>query len=237
MTEITSAMVLAAGYGTRMGALTKDRPKPLLPVGGQPMIDIALDLIVDAGVQSVVVNLHYFGDQIRSHLAERRDPKICFSPEDPILDTGGGVANALPLLGGDAFFTLNSDAIFAGPNPLASLMSAWDAAEMDALLLLVPIEQTRAYTRAGDFFVDPATGIPTRRGASKRAPFVYAGAQLIARHMFLDAPEGPFSMNIIWDDLLARGRVRTASYPGLWVDVGTPEGLAEADALLAENSA
>ncbi|MEO1493231.1 MAG: nucleotidyltransferase family protein [Pseudomonadota bacterium] len=237
MTRILSAMILAAGFGTRMGALTQTRPKPLLTVGGRPMIDLALDLVAEAGADTAVVNLHYLGDQIRAHLSERTAPAIAFSPEDPILDTGGGVVQALRLLTGEAFFTLNSDSIFAGPNPLGTLAGAWQPDRMDALLLMVPVGQTRAYTRAGDFFLDPATGLPERRGAADSAPFVYAGAQIIARKALTGAPDGAFSMNLIWDRLLAERRLRAVSYPGLWVDVGTPEGLAEADAILAQSPA
>ncbi len=235
--KISSAMILAAGFGTRMGELTRTRPKPLLPVRGCPMIDLALDLIRDAGTPEAVVNLHYLGDQIRAHLAGRQSPEIRFSPEDPILDTGGGVVNALPLLTGPAFLTLNSDAVFSGTNPLAQLCGAWNPDETDALLLMVPVGQTRAYTRAGDFFLDTETCVPTRRGAAERAPYVFAGAQIIARTALANAPDGPFSMNVIWDRLLTEGRLRAVSYPGLWIDVGTPDGLNEADAILANQPA
>lgn len=241
MTAIASAMILAAGFGTRMGELTRTRPKPLLPVGGRPMIDLALDLARDAGATEAVVNLHYLGEQIRTHLSNRAVPAVHFSPEDPILDTGGGVVKALPLLTGPAFFTLNSDAVFSGVNPLAQLAAAWTPDEMDALLLLVPVMQTRAYTRAGDFFLDAQTGVPARRGAAATAPFVYAGAQVIARsaldHAPTDAPGGAFSMNIIWDALLARGRLKAIAYAGQWVDVGTADGLAEAERTLADHTA
>jgi len=232
MNEINSAIILAAGYGTRMGALTKTCPKPLLPVGGRPMIDIALDLAADAGATTAVVNLHYLGEQIRSHLRDRQQPGIVFSPEDPILDTGGGVVNALPMLTGDAFFTLNSDAVFEGANPLRILANSWDPAVMDAILMLVAIEQTRAYRRAGDFSLDAEAGSPRRRGSADTAPYVYAGAQLISRCAFDDAPAEAFSMNVIWDRLLSKGRLRAVTYPGLWVDVGTAEGLAVADTVL-----
>ncbi len=236
MTGIQSAMILAAGFGTRMGALTKSRPKPLLPVCGRPMIDLALDLAAEAGVEETVVNVHYLADQIRDHLAKRELPAVLFSPEDPILDTGGGVVNALPKLRGDAFLTLNSDAVFCGPNPLSILSAAWSPADMDALLLLVPVTQTRAYTRAGDFFLDAGSGLPARRADAEKAPFVYAGAQLISRAALSDAPTGAFSMNVIWDKLLQSKRLRAVSYPGLWVDVGTAEGLAAADEILSSRA-
>lgn len=233
MTRIDAAMIMAAGFGTRMGDLTRNRPKPLLPLQGRAMIEHGLGHLTDAGVSRVVVNLHYLGDQIRSYLADRTAPRIAFSEEQPeILDTGGGVVRALPLLGPDPFLVLNSDAVFIGPNPVDVLRAQWDAARWDAMMLMVPVERTIAYTRAGDFFVDPATGIPTRRGEAATAPHVYAGVQIARPEAFADAPDGPFSTNLIWDRLLARGRLASVLYPGRWVDVGTPDGLAEAEAAL-----
>jgi MurNAc alpha-1-phosphate uridylyltransferase len=229
-----SAMVLAAGFGTRMGELTRTCPKPLLCINGRPMIDLALDLVADAGAEVAVVNLHYLGDQIREHLEGRVVPEVLFSEEQPeILDTGGGVVKALPLLRGGPFFTLNSDAIFAGPNPLSHLSGAWRPEDMDALLLLVARSRTHAYSRAGDFFLSTEGTAPVRRGDSKTAPLVYSGTQIIAPSALNDAPEGPFSMNLIWDRLLTEGRLAAVVYPGDWVDVGTAEGLAAADQVLA----
>jgi MurNAc alpha-1-phosphate uridylyltransferase len=168
--SLETAMVLAAGFGTRMGGLTRARPKPLLPVAGRALIDHALDRAAAAGVRRAVVNLHYLGAEIRAHLAGRTVPEIAFSDEAPeILDTGGGVVQALPLLGPGAFFALNSDAVFAGRNPLDVLAGAWNPARMDALLLLVPLASARAYTRAGDFFLEAERGPPRRRGARRRA--------------------------------------------------------------------
>jgi MurNAc alpha-1-phosphate uridylyltransferase len=230
-------MVLAAGFGTRMGALTRTRPKPLLTVAGRTLIDHALDHVTDAGVRRAVVNLHYLGAQIRAHLAGRAEPEIAFSEEAPeILDTGGGVRQALPLLGAGAFYAINSDAVFAGPNPLGALADAWDPARMDALLLLVPAARARAYTRPGDFFLDAEGGPPRRRGAAPSAPFVFSGAQILSHGAFEGALRGPFSLNLVWDRLIAEGRLAALTYPGDWVDVGTPEGLAEAERALAAAS-
>jgi MurNAc alpha-1-phosphate uridylyltransferase len=227
-----TAMVLAAGFGTRMGQLTKNRPKPLLEVSGRSLIDRTLDHLAAANTSKAVINLHYLGDMIRHHLGGRTSPAILFSDEDPILDTGGGVVKALPLLGHAPFVTMNSDAVFAGPNPIDVLTAGWHAGSMDALLLLVPTTQTHAYTRNGDFFLDIEGDAPVRRGERDSAPYVYAGAQIVAPHVFENAPKSAFSMNVIWDRLLATGRLRAVPYPGLWVDVGTPDGLTEAGRVL-----
>jgi len=234
MTSPDRAMILAAGFGTRMGRLTADRPKPLLTIAGTPMIDHALDHAVRAGAGTAVINLHYRGDQIRRHLRGRTVPAVRFSDEQPrILDTGGGIVRALPLLGDGPFFVLNSDAIFAGPAPLGLLARAWRAG-LDGLLLLVPMARARAYTRPGDFFLPAEGGAPRRRGGAETAPLVYTGAQILRPEAFAGAPEGAFSLNLIWDRLLAAGRLAAIGYPGAWVDVGTPAGLATAEQALAE---
>ena len=235
MSGPAAAMVLAAGLGTRMGPLTAACPKPLLPIGGRPMIDLALDRCAEAGVGRAVVNLHYLGGMIRAHLAGRRAPEVVFSDETPeILDTGGGIVRALPLLGAEPFYVVNSDSVWLGPNPLDVLARAWDPERMDALLLLVAREWARAYVRPGDFFLDAEIGPPRRRGARETAPLVYSGAQIIAPGAFRDAPGGAFSVNRVWDRLLAEGRLAALRYPGGWVDVGTPAGLVEAEAALRE---
>ena len=234
MNAPSSAMILAAGFGTRMGALTKTTPKPLLKVAGRAMLDHVLDHCAAVGVNRAVVNLHYLGGQIRTHLAARREPTIAFSEEMPvILDTGGGVKQALPSLGSDPFYVANSDSIWVGPNPLESLARAWAPEKMDALLLLVSVDSARAYTRAGDFHLEADLEAPVRRGNADRAPFIYSGAHILAPGVMADAPEGAFSLNLIWDRLLAAGRLKAVVYPGAWVDVGTPDGLAAADAALA----
>lgn len=227
-----NAILLSAGFGTRMGPLTADRPKPLLPVAGRPLIDHGLNLLTEAGVRRVVINLHYRGVMIRQHLAGRAAPEIVFSEEMPdLLDTGGGIAQALPLLGPDPFFAVNSDSIWTGPNPMAVLAQGWTA-EADALLLLVARDHARAYTRAGDFLLE--RGIPARRGSAASAPYVYTGAQIVSPAAFAGIAPGIFSMNVIWDRLLAAGRLRAVVHDGGWVDVGTPEGLAAASAALGE---
>lgn len=231
-----SAMIMAAGLGTRMGALTKARPKPLLPVAGRPLIEHAIDRAVEGGARRVVVNLHYLGDLLRTHLAARAGgPEIAFSDEsDELLETGGGVKRALPLLGADPFYVVNSDAVWTGAPPLPALAAAWRPSEMDALLLLVRTADARAYSRRGDFDLD-ANGAPRRRGDRPKAAYVYTGAQIIRPEAFADTPDGPFSTNLVWDRLLAAGRLRAVAHEGEWVDVGTPEGLAEAERAVLED--
>lgn len=238
MSAPRAAMILAAGLGTRMRPLTDTCPKPLLPVAGRPMIDRVLDQVRDAGVTRAVVNLHYLGQMIRDHLAARTAPEIVFSEEQPqILETGGGIVQALAQLGPAPFFVVNSDAVWAGPNPLALLAQAWEPDRMDALLLLVRREDARNYTRAGDFHLTRNGAAPARRGTDAEAPFVYTGAQIIAPSVFNGAPSGPFSINLIWDALLAKRRLAAVTYPGAWVDVGTPDGLNAANRTLAEAEA
>ena len=232
MSAPAAAMILAAGFGTRMGALTANRPKPLLEVAGETLLDRALDLAAAAGVERAVVNLHYLGAQIRRSLAGRSRPRIAFSEEDEILETGGGVAQALPLLGEAPFFVMNADALWPGGDPLGELAAVWDPRRMGALLHLTPRDAAIAYTRAGDFDLDPE-GRLVRRGAAPRAPFVFTGAQIIAPEAFAGAPPGAFSLNLVWDELLAEGRLFGVVGSGRWVDVGTPDGLAAAEAALA----
>ncbi|WP_339108894.1 nucleotidyltransferase family protein [Thioclava sp. GXIMD4216] len=218
-----SLMLFAAGFGTRMGALTADRPKPLVEVAGRPLLDHALELVEEAGISKVVANIHYRGDQIVQHLAGR---SVEISDEtDEILETGGGLRKALPLLGQGPVFTLNTDAIWTGPNPLAALRAAWDPAKMSALLMLVPPERATGHKGAGDFTLS--------EGRLSRGPgFVYTGAQLIDPAELSDISEGAFSLNLLWDRLLTKGRVYGVIHDGGWCDVGRPESIPLAEALL-----
>lgn len=217
-------MLFAAGFGTRMGALTADRPKPLIPVAGRALIDHALALAEDAGIPRIVANLHYRGDQIRTHLAGRN---VLFSEEQPILETGGGLRAALPLLGPGPVHTLNTDAVWTGDNPLRTLNNAWRP-QMGALLLLAPLTRTRGHGPKGDFTLHP-DGRITRGG-----DMVYLGAQILDPAGLEDFPEPAFSLNRHWDRLIAEGRAHGVLHPGLWCDVGRPEGIAEAEAMLRE---
>ena len=227
MTETPqAAMLFAAGFGTRMGALTRDRPKPLIEVAGRPLIDHALDLVAPLELSRVVANLHYKPEMLRAHLEPLG---VALSQENPeILDTGGGLRAARPLLGPGPVFTLNTDAIWAGPNPLELLRAAWDAAEMDALLICLPPSRALGHAGAGDFTLD-VTG-RVRRGPGA----IYGGAQII-RPELLDEIEGEvFSLNRVWDRMLERNRLFALDYPGRWCDVGHPGGIDLAESLLAE---
>ena len=225
----STAMILAAGFGTRMGALTRDRPKPLLKVAGATLLDRAIDLCVAAGVRRVVINLHYRGEMIKAALSSRNDVEIAYSEETEILETGGGVARALPLLGAEPFFVVNSDAIWTGASPLDELAASWRP-EMRALLNVASVDRAIEYTRDGDFFL--SGGELTRRGDATSAPFVYTGAQIIRPDLFVDAPTGAFSLNLIWDEVLRRTALHGVRHDGDWIDVGAPPGLARAAELV-----
>ncbi|MGG7565794.1 nucleotidyltransferase family protein [Rhodovulum sp. DZ06] len=237
MNAPSTAMILAAGLGTRMRELTADRPKPMLPVAGRPLLDHALDRAAEGGAARAVVNVHYFAEQIRAHLSGRKAPAVTISDEtDALLETGGGLVRALPLLGDAPVYVMNSDALWTGPAPLPVLAEAWDETRMDALLLMVAKENARAYTRAGDFFLT-ADMRPERRGDRPEAPYVYTGAQILSPALIAEFEEERFSANAIWDRALGRGRLFACVHAGGWVDVGTPEGLQEADRLVREDEA
>ncbi|TCP40305.1 nucleotidyltransferase family protein [Rhodovulum marinum] len=220
-------MLFAAGFGTRMGALTADRPKPLIDVAGRPLIDHALGLAGGAGIARIVVNTHYLAEQVAAHLAGRAGVTLSHEAER-ILDTGGGLRHALPLLGADTVFTLNSDAVWTGPNPLDRLAAAWDPERMDGLMLLVPAARARGHRGAGDFTMDDA-GRLTRGGTG-----VYTGAQILKTGNLGPVDASVFSLNRVWDRMLAEGRLFGLLHMGGWCDVGHPAGIAEAEAMLME---
>jgi len=230
---LSHAMVLAAGLGLRMRPITLTRPKPLVEVAGRSMLDRALDALAAAGVGEIVVNCHWLGEQIRDHLAGR--PGITLSPEDELLETGGGVARALPHLGEAGFFVVNADILWSeGPVPaLERLRAAWDEARMDALLLLHPTATAVGHDGPGDFTLG-ADGIPARRGAAPRAPFLFTGVQVLHPRLFAGAPAGRFSLNLLYDRALAAGRLHAIVHEGGWYHVGTPEALPMVEARLAE---
>jgi N-acetyl-alpha-D-muramate 1-phosphate uridylyltransferase len=220
-------MLFAAGFGTRMGALTRDRPKPLIPVAGRALIDHALDVANDAGVARVVVNTHYRADLIAAHLADR---KVAISHEaDRILETGGGLKAALPLLGEGPVAILNSDGIWTGANPLRTLAAAWDPGRMEALLLLLPLAKTRAHGPKGDFRVDAEGRLSRGSGGEDN---VYIGAQIINPDRLCAIPDDVFSLNRVWDQIIEAGTAFGVLHPGDWCDVGHPGGIAEAEQLL-----
>ena len=233
------AMVLAAGLGKRMRPLTTTTPKPLIEVAGKPLLDHMLDRLADAGVEEVVVNVHYLPALIESHLGRRRakSPRILISDErERLLETGGGVKKALRQLGGAPFLVVNTDDVWAdGPRPnLTRLIEYWDMSRMDALLLLAPTATSFGYEGRGDFAMDPF-GRLRRRRDREVCPFVFAGVSILNPSLFSDTPEGAFSLNLIFDKAAAQGRLFGLRLDGFWMHVGTPSAVAGADARLAES--
>ncbi|MBV7380042.1 nucleotidyltransferase family protein [Maritimibacter dapengensis] len=219
-----AVMIFAAGFGTRMGSLTQDRPKPMLEVGGQPLIDHALDLIRAAGIKTVVANLHFKPDVLAAHLAPK-GVALSLEPER-ILETGGGLRQARTLLGSDPVFTLNSDAVWTGQNPLTRLAQAWNPQEMDALLMLLEPQDANGHTGPGDFLRDGD-------GRLSRGPgLIYSGAQIIKTDGLDAIREDVFSLNLLWDQMLTHDRLFGIVHKGGWCDVGRPEGIALAESLL-----
>lgn len=226
MTDHPKALMLfAAGLGTRMGTLTKDRPKPLIPVAGSPMINRALALAGTVAPDKIIANLHYKSEILAAHLAPKG---ILISYEPVLLETGGGLRAALPLLGRGPVFTLNPDGIWHGPNPLLLLQSAWKPDEMDGLLMCVPTAHAVGFQGKGDFDVDASGRI--RRGTK----IVYGGAQIIKTGGLMDIEQNAFSLNLLWDKLLGKSRLFAINYPGKWCDVGNPTGLALAEKMLTQ---
>ncbi len=234
-THPTTAMLLAAGLATRMRPLTDRTAKPLLPLGGRPLIDHALDRLAGAGVRTVVVNAHWQADLLEAHLRARADrpPRTLLRREERLLETGGGVKAALQQLGPDPFFVVNGDAFWLdGPIPaLERLARAFDAAETDGVLLVHRTFQVHAEVGAGDFALDP-WGRPRRRREREIVPYIYAGIQLIAPNLLAGTPEGAFSMNQAWDVAIEAGRLRAVVHDGLWFHLSTPADLAEAESIL-----
>jgi len=217
-------MLFAAGFGTRMGALTADRPKPLVEVAGRPLIDHALDLVTGADVGRVVANVHYRAPQLVAHLAAR--PVQISDETDVILETGGGLRKALPLLGAGPVFTLNTDAVWTGPNVLSVLREAWRPDDMSALLALVPTERALGHRGDGDFALAPDGRISRGKG------YVYTGAQILDPAGIETIPEAAFSLNLLWDRMISEGRLYAAVHAGQWCDVGRPESIPLAEAML-----
>lgn len=232
----TKAMVLAAGLGLRMRPLTDTRPKPLVEVAGQALLDHVLDKVADAGVAEAIVNVHYLPDQIIDHVAARQRPSIIISDErDRVLGTGGGVVKALPLLGNAPFFHLNADTMWIdGVKPnLARLADAFDPATMDILLMMAPTANSIGYSGAGDYAMLP-DGALRRRKENQVVPFVYAGVAILSPALFADAPAGAFSLTALFDRAGEQGRLFGLRMDGVWMHVGTPDAVRAAeDAFLA----
>jgi len=233
------AMVLAAGLGTRMRPLTDALPKPLMAVAGKPLLDHVLDRLADVGVTTAVVNVHHMADAIEAHLKGRTRPKIVISDErGELLDTGGGVAKALTLLGDAPFFHVNSDTIWIEgvmPN-LSRLAAQFDPDVMDAALLVAATATSIGYEGRGDFTMMP-DGRLRRRAEREVVPFVYAGAAILSPKMFADAPAGKFSLNTLFDRALEAGRLFGLRLEGTWMHVGTPAAIKAAEAAISESVA
>jgi MurNAc alpha-1-phosphate uridylyltransferase len=232
-------MILAAGIGKRMRPITATVPKPLVEVGGRALIDHALDRLERAGVETAVVNVHYLADLVRVHVGKRKKPKVVISDErEKLLDTGGGVAKALPHLGDDPFYVINSDSFWIeGPRPnLDWLAGGWHGDRMDALLLLASTVRSVGYHGRGDFRMGP-DGRLARRPEREVAPFAYAGAAILHPRFFADCPAGAFSLNRLFDKAIEADRLFGVRMDGLWLHVGTPETIGEAELSIADSAA
>ncbi len=241
MTEARTAMVLAAGLGERMRPLTLTMPKPMVPLAGKPLIGHVFDRLTQAGVETAIVNVHYLPEQIEAFVQNRKDqlPKAIISDERGVLlNTGGGVVRALPLLGPGPFFIHNADTVWSegAANTLKRMLRKWDSARMDALMLLAPLVTSIGYGGRGDFTMAP-DGRLTRRAEREVVPFAFAGVSLCDARMFEGAPDGAFSLNLLWDHALACGRLYGIRLDGRWMHVGTPEALAEAETLFEREGA
>jgi N-acetyl-alpha-D-muramate 1-phosphate uridylyltransferase len=229
---VSRAFVLAAGLGKRMRPVTATVPKPLVEVAGKALLDHALDRVAEAGIGTAVVNVHYLADLIEGHLAGRSGgPRTIVSDERAaLLETGGGIRKALPLLGEAPFVVLNSDSFWLeGPaSNLSRLIAAWDGVRMDGLLLVAATATSLGYEGAGDFVMDP-DGCLERRGERAVAPFIYAGVAILTPGLFADTPEGSFSLNLLFDRAIASGRLFGMRLDGQWLHVGTPEAIRAAE--------
>jgi N-acetyl-alpha-D-muramate 1-phosphate uridylyltransferase len=227
------AMILAAGLGTRMRPITEHMPKPLVTLGGKALLDHAIDRLAAVEVKQIVVNLHYKGEMIADHLVHRHEPNIRFSHEEELLETGGGILKALPLLD-DVFYAVNGDIFWLDSKvpALARLARAFDPEKHDAVLLLQRTVTAIGYDGPGDFILDPM-GLPRLRKETEIAPHLFAGVQIMHRRLFADAEPGKFSLHPLWDRAMKAGRLAAIVHDGEWYHIGTPEGLAAAEIRLA----
>ncbi len=233
-----TAMVLAAGLGKRMRPLTATTPKPLIEVAGRSLINRNIDRLANDGVETVVVNVHYLADLVEVHVRHWQEPRIVISDERrQLLETGGGIAKALPLLGNDPFYLLNSDSFWieGAKSNLGRLADTWDDERMDGLLLLASTVVSTGYDGDGDFTMGP-DGVLERRAERTVAPFVYSGAAILHPRLFKDVPEGPFSLNVLFDRALEEGRLFGIRMEGVWLHVGTPRAIRDAEAAIRASS-
>ena len=237
MSDLASdtAMVLAAGLGKRMRPLTASQPKPMVRVAGKPLIDHALDRVAEAGIARAVVNVHYLADALEAHVTARAAPMVTVSDErEVLLETGGGMVRARPFLP-DPFFCINSDNIWLdGPKDVfRDLSDSWNPARMDALLALVPHRGAHNFRGMGDFYLDSG-GRVSRRHSGRIAPFIYTGIQLVSHRLLREAPEGPFSTNLLWDRAIEEDRLHGVAFTGQWFEVGSPNAIAPTEAALRD---
>ena len=229
-------MIMAAGLGTRMRPLTNDIPKPLVKVAGKALIDHVIDRLVSAGVKTFVVNVHYKADQMKAHLAKRKDVEIIVSDEtDAIMDSGGGIARALPHFKGEPFFHANADTVWVeGTVPaLERLKARWNTDTMDALMLLAPTVSTVCYEGRGDFMMD-ADGRLSRVPEGRIAPFVWMSVEIVHPRLFDGAPAGKFSINPLWDKAIAKGRLFGLRLDGVWMHIDRPDAIRESEKFMAD---
>ncbi|GGB33377.1 mannose-1-phosphate guanylyltransferase [Sphingomonas metalli] len=233
-----TAMVMAAGLGKRMRPLTITRPKPLVEVRGRPLIDHVFDRLRAAGIARVIVNVHYLADSLEAHLRRTwPDMEIIISDErEQLLETGGGLVKAKPLMGEGPVLVVNGDSLWIdGPVDTIRLLAArWDPAAMDALLLMVPFARANNLGGAGDFRLAPDGRIVGRRRAGTVAPFAFVGVQILNPAIITGAPEGPFSTNLFWDRAIAAGRAYGQVHQGLWFEIGTPAAVTRTEAMLLD---
>lgn len=236
--KLETAMLMAAGLGKRMRPLTATRPKPLIRVAGQALLDHALDKVEAAGIRRSVVNVHYLADSIEAHLKARAVTTgadyLISDERAKLLETGGGLVKALPLLGDKPILCVNADVIWVdGPvDAITALAQRWDPEVMDVLLLLIPFSRANGYPGRGDFHMD-AQGRISRRKPGRVAPFVYCSVQIISPKLIADPPTDVFSSNVFWDRAIAAGRAYGLSHTGMWFDVGTPQAIPLVEAGIA----
>lgn len=236
MSSPTRAMIMAAGLGTRMRPLSDTLPKPLVQVKGKALIDHAIDRLIDAGVTSFVVNLHYKAEMIKEHLSHRKGVEILYSDEsDGLLGTGGGVVKALPQFHNEPFYIHNTDTIWVEGygKALERMKERWNPETMDALLLIVPLMNSMGYEGRGDFMMD-SLGHLTRVPPGRVSPFAYPGVQIVHPRLFDNPPEGGFSTNVLWDRAIEKERLYGVRMDGVWIHVGTPQAVAEAEEFLSD---
>ncbi|HEC90074.1 MAG TPA: nucleotidyltransferase family protein [Alphaproteobacteria bacterium] len=231
---INKAMLLAAGKGVRLRPITETAPKPLVEVGGRALLDWSLARLLDAGVEDVVVNLHYLGAMIEERLSGRTKPTIAFCREEELLETGGGVLAALPILGAEPFYVVNGDALWlnGSMDALERLKRAWNDERMDGLLLLHSTVDAYGYNGLGDFNAAP-DGTLTRRPEGEVSPYLFTGVQILHRRAFDGLRAGCFSLNRVYDRVLAEGRLFGIVHDGEWFHIGTPQGLCEAETYMS----